>query len=78
MDHEVERDRLQKELADLRARVLTLEATIRELSAERDEYQRAVHWLTQREYAITREDIAEMERDGLTFDQVMEQVNDHA
>jgi hypothetical protein len=36
---------------------------------ERDEYSNAVDHLTQRQFAITREDIAEAERDGLTLDQ---------
>jgi chromosome segregation ATPase len=81
-------DRLRSELAQLRATLLATDQTARALTDERhqlheeiarlrnerDEYQKAVHFLTQREFAITREDIAEIEKEGLTFDKVIAEV----
>ncbi len=75
-DLRAECERLRRELAEAQAKLSALATDNRQVQeelartlAERDEYSNAVHYLTQRQYAITQEDIAEAEREGLTLDQ---------
>jgi uncharacterized protein (DUF3084 family) len=72
-------DDLRQQLATAQARLKTIEEERAHLTSElaiaqkdRDEFQRAVHFLTQREFCFTREDIAEAETNGLSFEQLKE------
>jgi hypothetical protein len=52
-EHE-NRDELRRQLAAAQARCTSLEEELAQSRKDRDEYERAVHFLTQREFAITR------------------------
>lgn len=81
-------ERLNRELAEARAKLAVAEAAAREAAEERnrlrqeltslreqyEESEKAVHYLTQRDYAITREDIADLESHGVPLAQVLEEL----
>ena len=53
-----------------------LHSELAKMRQELDESERAVHFLTQRDYAITREDIVEMEQNGVPMLQVIAELEE--